>query len=93
MTNIGIGNQNITYRSHVGGEEIIDVELLMTTDALQGVFYTVGLAIDDKDTSIVHLQPDILRLVDNHVIHTVVETRETAGNTRLVVVEMVAVEA
>ena len=88
-----IGYQHVTAAGDVGVEEIVDDKLLMTANACQRVLDAVGLAVDDKHLTVVHLQPYVLRLVNGNLVHTVVQTAYATGNTCLVVVEVVAVES
>ena len=64
----------------------------MPADACQRVYDAVRLTVDDEHLAVVHLQPYVLRLVDGNLVDSVVQPTYTTGNTRLVVIEMVAVE-
>ena len=64
----------------------------MVVDAFQGVDNTVRLAVDDKQSAVIHLHPHILSLIYYKVQHTVVQTLDAAGVTRLVVVEVKAIK-
>ena len=65
----------------------------MPADTFHWVFYAVCPAVDDEHTAVVHLQPYVLHVVYHHVVHTVVQSADAAGNTCLVVVEVIAVKA
>ena len=65
----------------------------MVGNALQRVFNLVGVSVDDEDATVVHLQPDVLCGVHRHGIYAVVQTSDAAGVSRLVVVEIIAIEA
>ena len=60
---------------------------------LKGVDDLVGAAIQHEHTFVVHVHPDVLRLVDGHVEDAVVQIFDAARVAGLVVVEVEAVEA
>ena len=65
----------------------------MVGDACQGVFYAVGMAIDNENAAVIHLQPDVLPLVNGHAVNAVVHALDAAGVSGPVVVEIIAIES
>ena len=86
-------HQHVAHTRHVGHEEIVHDESVVSADACQRVFYAVRLAVQHEYAAVVHLQPHVLHLVDGHAVNTVVQPLHTAGDTRAVVVEVVSVES
>ena len=65
-------NQHVAAAGDKRCEEIVGLEFVVVVDAFQRVFYTVCIAVDDEDAAVIHLQPDILSLVNDNSIHTIV---------------------
>ena len=66
---------------------------LIAGETLEGVDDLVGIAVQHKHTTVVHVHPHVLRLVDDDVQNAVVQVLDAAGITCLIVVEIIAVVA
>ena len=51
------------------------------------------MAVEHEHTAVVHVHPDVLRLVDSQIEDAVVQVLHVAGIARAVVIEVIAVEA
>ena len=68
-------------------------EFVVAFIGLEGVGDLVGGAVEHEHAVVVHQHPDVLRLVDGQVADAVVQVLDAAAVARLVVVEVIPVEA
>ena len=87
------GNVDVAIRGEIGIREVVGLELVVSADALKGVYDAVVLTVDDEEAAVIHFHPYVLRLVDGCVGYTVVHASYAAVYTRLVGIEVKAVEA
>ena len=71
----------------------VGTEFLVSAIAFEGIDDLVGMTIQYKHAVVVHVHPDILRLVDDNIEDTVMQVLDITGVACLVVIEFIAVEA